>query len=117
MAVVVDKYNEKTYTLVINSGDKVSGTHNNATFLVNWDMFLPRDITNYKVLFAFQSSGGYYSDGFTKIPTTIAGGASLAFSNTPTASTVANGAVAVGATTFVLGATTGVPANLQYVFA
>jgi hypothetical protein len=117
MAVVIDKYNEKTYTLVINSGDKVSGTHNNATFLVNWDMFLPRDITNYKVLYAFQSSGGYYSDGVTKIPSTIAGGNSLLYSTTPTAYTFVNGIVAVGATTFVLGGTTGVPANLQYVFA
>ena len=73
MAVVVDKYNEKTYSLVINSQDKISGTNNNATYQINWDDFLPRDISNYKVIFSFQTSGGYYSDGLLLIPTTTSG--------------------------------------------
>lgn len=103
MAVVVDKYNEKTYSLVINSQDKISGTNNNATFQVNWDDFLPRDITNYKVLYSFQTTGGFYSDGITKIPTTTAG-TNLLYSSSTFGSSTNTGAVAVGIATFVLGA-------------
>ena len=32
MSVVVDNYDTPTYSLVLNSADKVSGTNNNATF-------------------------------------------------------------------------------------
>ena len=60
MALVVDS---TTYSLVINSVDRVSGTNNNATFQINWKDFLPDDFQSYKMAFSFQSSGGYYSDG------------------------------------------------------
>ena len=60
MALVVDS---TTYSLVINSVDRVSGTNNNATFQINWKDFLPDDYQSYKLAFSFQSSGGYYSDG------------------------------------------------------
>ena len=60
MALVVDS---TTYSLVINSVDRVSGTNNNATFQVNWKDFLPDDFQSYKMAFSFQSSGGYYGDG------------------------------------------------------
>ena len=61
MAVVVDNFNDTTYTLVINSADKVSGTNNQATFQVNWKDFLPAEYDRYKMV-TFQSTGGYYSD-------------------------------------------------------
>jgi hypothetical protein len=51
-----------TYTLVLNSTDKVSGTNNNATFDINWAAFLPIQYSYYKVIFNFQTSGGYYKD-------------------------------------------------------
>jgi hypothetical protein len=64
MAVVVDNYNDATYTLVINSNDKISGTNNNATFDINWSDFLPVEFERYKMVFTFQTTGGYYADGF-----------------------------------------------------
>ena len=62
MAIVVDNYNATTYTLVINSADKVSGTNNEATFQVNWKDLLPSEYDRYKIIFTFQTTGGYYSD-------------------------------------------------------
>ena len=63
MAVVVDSYNDPTYTLVLNSNDKISGTNNNATFQVNWKDFLPEEYDKYKMVYTFQTTGGYYGDG------------------------------------------------------
>ena len=63
MAVVVDNYDESTYSLVLNSADKISGTNNNATFQVNWKDFLPQEYDRYKMVFTFQTTGGFYSDG------------------------------------------------------
>jgi hypothetical protein len=57
---VLDKL---TYTLVLNSADKVSGTNNNATFNINWASFLPMKYSYYKVIFNFQTVGGNYKDG------------------------------------------------------
>jgi hypothetical protein len=57
---VLDKL---TYTLFLNSADKVSGTNNNATFNINWAAFLPMKYSYYKVIFNFQTVGGYYEDG------------------------------------------------------
>jgi hypothetical protein len=54
---------EVTYSLVVNSQDKIAGTHNNATFNIEWDNFLPVDIKEYKVRYTFQSTAGYYNDG------------------------------------------------------
>ena len=44
MALVVDS---TTYSLVINSVDRVSGTNYNGTFQVNWKDFLPDDFQSY----------------------------------------------------------------------
>lgn len=60
MALIVDA---TTYSLVINSADKISGTNNNATYQVNWRDFLPDNFNTYKVAFSFQTIGGYYGDG------------------------------------------------------
>jgi hypothetical protein len=54
-----------TYTLYINSSDKISGTNNNATFNINWNDFLPRQYDLYKMVYSFQSTGGYYKDNGT----------------------------------------------------
>jgi len=51
-----------TYTLYINSADKVSGSNNNGSYNVNWASFLPTDFQFYKVLFSFQTAGGNYKD-------------------------------------------------------
>ena len=60
MALVVDS---TTYSLVINSADRISGTNNNATYQINWRDFLPDNFDTYKIAFSFQTVGGYYSDG------------------------------------------------------
>jgi hypothetical protein len=52
-----------SFSLIINSTDKLSGTNNNGTYQVNWDDFLPRNYINYKVAFTFQTTGGNYKDG------------------------------------------------------
>jgi hypothetical protein len=52
----------KTYTLFISSNDRISGNHNNGVYQVNWDDFLPKQFTDYKMTMAFQSSGGNYKD-------------------------------------------------------
>jgi hypothetical protein len=52
-----------TYTLYLNSVNKTAGSTNNiASFNVNWDTFLPRQFVNYKIIFNFQTVGGYYKD-------------------------------------------------------
>jgi hypothetical protein len=56
---VVDKL---SYTLYLNSVDRISGTNNNATFNINWEALLPHDNKLYKIIFTFQSIGGYYKD-------------------------------------------------------
>lgn len=53
---------KQTYTLYINSADKVSGSNNNGSYNVNWASFLPTDFQFYKVLFSFQTAGGNYKD-------------------------------------------------------
>ena len=52
--------NKKTYNLYLSSNDKISGAHNNPTFIVNWD-FLPRN-KFFSVNFSFVSCAGQYSD-------------------------------------------------------
>lgn len=54
--------NLRSYTLFISSSDKVSGSNNNANFNVNWDDFLPREFSTYKMSFSYQSGGGNYKD-------------------------------------------------------
>ena len=64
-----------TYNLVLNSNDRIAGTHNNATFNIEWDSFLPIDITEFKVCYAFQGTTGYYCDGiYQKNPSAPTGG-------------------------------------------
>jgi hypothetical protein len=53
---------ERTYTLFMSSADKVSGTNNKATFFIDWSQFLPDNFNEYKVIFSFQTVGGYYKD-------------------------------------------------------
>ena len=62
----MNQLDKNSYTLFLNSSDKVSGTNNNANFDVNWDDFLPRDIEYFKVVYSFQTAGGYYRDNFTQ---------------------------------------------------
>jgi len=66
----MNQLDKNSYTLFLNSTDKVSGTNNNANYDVNWDDFLPRDIDNYKVVFSFQTAGGYYRDNFSQFKVT-----------------------------------------------
>jgi hypothetical protein len=66
----MNQLDKNSYTLFLNSTDKVSGTNNNANYQVNWDDFLPRDIDNYKVVFSFQTAGGYYRDNFSQFKNT-----------------------------------------------
>ena len=54
---------DMSYTLVINSSDKVSGTNNNATYYVPWENVLPTEFDKYRVNMTFQTNGGYYKDG------------------------------------------------------
>jgi hypothetical protein len=67
----MNQLDKNSYTLFLNSTDKVSGTNNNANYDVNWDDFLPRDIDNYKVVFSFQTAGGYYRDNFSQFKVTV----------------------------------------------
>lgn len=72
MSVVVDNYNVDTYSLVLNSYDKISGTNNNATFDIDWT-FLPKEVDRYKCIYTFQSVGGYYTDGSIQVSQTTNG--------------------------------------------
>ena len=53
--------NKKTYNLYLSSTDRISGNHNNPTFNVNWDTFLPRN-KYFSVNFSFVTAAGIYSD-------------------------------------------------------
>lgn len=50
-----------SYTFVIKSQDKISGTNNNGTYAVNFRI-LPDDIQFYNATFNFYSSVGFYKD-------------------------------------------------------
>jgi hypothetical protein len=55
---------EKSYTVYLNSADKISGTNNRATFNVNWDDILD-DSTDYydrKEMKKFDDDALYYID-------------------------------------------------------
>jgi hypothetical protein len=62
---------KETYSLFISSTDKISGTNNNGQYNINWDDFLPRGYNFFKMIFNFQTGGGYYKD-FTGATTTQA---------------------------------------------
>jgi hypothetical protein len=50
---------DKIYNLYISSSDKLSGTNNNCSFFVQWDTFLPKKYTTFKVGFTCSSPGPY----------------------------------------------------------
>jgi hypothetical protein len=54
-----------TYSLVINSADRIGGSHHNPTFNIGWCELLPEKIKLYNVKFTFQTGGGYYRDSAT----------------------------------------------------
>ena len=55
---------EKSYTLYINSADKISGDNNNGSYSVNFASFLPEEYNFFKIKFTFQTIGGSYKDNF-----------------------------------------------------
>ena len=70
----MNQLDKKSYTVFLNSTDKVSGSNNNGTYQINWDDFLPRDVDFYKVVFSFQTSGGYYKDNYSTFQINLIGG-------------------------------------------
>jgi hypothetical protein len=66
----IDVLDTPSYTLYLNSNDKVSGNNNNAIFNVNWDSFLSREYDQYKVSYSFITAGGNYKDGTAYTGTT-----------------------------------------------
>jgi hypothetical protein len=61
----MNQLDKPSYTVFINSNDKVSGTNNNANYQINWSDFLPNNVDKYKLVFSFQTAGGYYKDNFS----------------------------------------------------
>ena len=61
----IDFLDSPSYTLYLNSADRINttGNNNSATFNINWAAFLPINYDQYKVCYSFVSSGGYYKDG------------------------------------------------------
>ena len=56
--------NDKTtYSLIVNSTDKLSGTNYDAIYQINWNDFLPERYDKFKVTFTAQTAGGFYVDG------------------------------------------------------
>ena len=53
---------DRSYTLYLASGDKVSGSNNNATFNIDWSQLLPVNYNEYKMIWSFQTTGSYYKD-------------------------------------------------------
>ena len=76
-----------SYTLFLSSTDKVSGSNNNASYQVNWDDFLPRDIEYYKTVFSFQTAGGYYRDNYSQFQISNIGASTQPSFQTATAPT------------------------------
>lgn len=52
----------KTYTIRLNSNDKLSGTNNNATYNINLSNILPNDVEYWKVQMYLSTATGYYLD-------------------------------------------------------
>jgi hypothetical protein len=62
----------KTFTVILNSINKIGGTNNNALYNVPWDTFLPRKFNEYKIVFSFGCVGGFYFDVANGISNTSA---------------------------------------------
>ena len=109
--ILLNKSTDLTYNLVLNSNDRIAGTHNNATFNIDWGNFLPVDNPEYKICYTFQSTGGYYSDGiFQKVPVATGTSITTSLGNTAGNSTlvfVANTGLTVGNYVYGTGITTG----------
>lgn len=54
---------EQGYTFVINSRDKISGTNNNGTFNINFNI-LPREFKYYQVKFSMVTDSAFYTDTY-----------------------------------------------------
>jgi hypothetical protein len=55
-----------TYSVCINSINKISGLNNNCSFSIPWLQVLPTmHYEKFKVIYNFQSTGGYYKDSST----------------------------------------------------
>jgi hypothetical protein len=61
-----------TYSVVINSKDKVTGTNNNCSFYVPWITILPHKYDVFKVIYNYQSTGGNYKDNVNGVTNTSA---------------------------------------------
>ena len=59
----------KTYTLIINSNDKASGTNNNAQFYIDLS-FIPKNYQYFKMNYSFQSAGGTFKDSIIEFGAT-----------------------------------------------
>jgi hypothetical protein len=77
---------KSSYTLYINSTDKLSGTkNNNASFQVNWDDFLPVKYGLYKMIWSLNSVGGFYKDSnnvSVTVQASAAGGSNINMAST-----------------------------------
>ena len=51
-----------TYSVCVNSFNKVSGNNNSCSFYIPWVTILPQKYDVYKLVYNFQSVGGYYKD-------------------------------------------------------
>jgi hypothetical protein len=55
-----------TYSIVINSKDKISGLNNNANFIIPWLQCIPTTkYQKFKIVFNMQTVGGFYKDSTT----------------------------------------------------
>lgn len=59
----------KTYTLIINSNDKSSGTNNKAQFYIDLS-FIPKNYQYFKMSYSFQSAGGTFKDSIIEFGAT-----------------------------------------------
>jgi len=53
---------KKSYTITLNSEDRISGTRNNAVYNIDWSQILPREYDDFKIAFSFGTAGGKYLD-------------------------------------------------------
>jgi hypothetical protein len=73
MATNTNALSEKiTYSVVINSKDKISGTNNNCSFYIPWITVLPERFDFFKIVYNYQSTGGNYKDNVNGITNTSA---------------------------------------------
>jgi hypothetical protein len=86
-----------TYSFVIKSQDKISGTNNSGTYYLNFRI-LPREIKYWRLTFYFYTAPSYYKD-------TIAANHTITYS-------ASNGYITTNLTTSLSAETTGSPSNI-----